>query len=77
MSEVLVKVPEVSNLIIKGIHWNSKVEEYVKKGQMLALEGKLVHRSYEKDGQTRYITEVVANELLMLGRNENGKKKSK
>jgi len=35
MSEVLVKVPEVSNLIIKGIHWNSKVEEYVKKGQAI------------------------------------------
>ena len=42
--------------------------EYLTKGQEVALEGKLTHRSYEtKEGEKRYVTEVVVNELLMLG----------
>lgn len=44
------------------------VEKYVKKGQEIALEGKLVHRVYENsDGEKRYVTEVVVNDLVMLG----------
>ncbi|AXT62806.1 single-stranded DNA-binding protein [Aquimarina sp. AD10] len=44
------------------------IEKYVSKGQELAIEGKLTSRSYDdSDGQKRYITEVVCNELLMLG----------
>lgn len=42
------------------------VENYVKKGSRLYIEGKLTHRQYEKDGQTRYFTEVVAREMRML-----------
>jgi single-strand DNA-binding protein len=43
------------------------VEQYVKKGDELAVEGRLVSRSYEdKDGVKRYITEVVLNELVFL-----------
>ena len=45
------------------------IEQYVNKGQELAVEGKLTSRSYEtKEGEKRYITEVVANEILMLGK---------
>ncbi|GGW56294.1 single-strand binding protein [Winogradskyella epiphytica] len=45
------------------------VEKYVTKGKEVAVEGKLTSRSYEdKDGIKRYITEVVCNELLMLGK---------
>jgi single-strand DNA-binding protein len=44
------------------------VEAYVTKGKEIAIEGKLTSRSYDdKDGQKRYITEVVCNELLLLG----------
>ena len=44
------------------------VEKYVTKGKEVAIEGKLTSRSYEtKEGEKRYITEVVCNELLMLG----------
>ncbi|PQJ75587.1 single-stranded DNA-binding protein [Polaribacter gangjinensis] len=44
------------------------VEGYVKKGQEIAIEGKLTNRSYDtKDGDKRYITEILVNELLMLG----------
>lgn len=38
------------------------------KGKEIAIEGKLSTRSYEnKEGENRYVTEVVVNELLMLG----------
>ncbi|MCF6167632.1 single-stranded DNA-binding protein [Lutibacter sp.] len=44
------------------------IEKYLDKGNEIAIEGKLTSRSYEdKDGNKKYITEVVVNELLMLG----------
>ena len=37
--------------------------------KQVAVEGKLIHRSYEtKEGEKRYITEIKCNELLMLGK---------
>jgi single-strand DNA-binding protein len=55
------------NLVV----WNKTVEiveQYVKKGNEVAIEGKLTNRSYDdKDGNKRYVTETVVNELLMLG----------
>ncbi len=54
--------------------WNKKadvVENYLKKGSEIAVEGKLINRSYEKDGVTKYITEINLNELLMLGKKES------
>ena len=43
------------------------IEQLLKKGSHVAIEGKLTHRSYDdKDGNKRYITEVVANELVLL-----------
>jgi single-strand DNA-binding protein len=45
------------------------IEKYVIKGKEIAIEGKLSHRSYDdKDGIKRYITEVVASEILLLGK---------
>ncbi|MDH3699482.1 MAG: single-stranded DNA-binding protein [Flavobacteriaceae bacterium] len=45
------------------------VENYLAKGKEVAVEGKLMHRSYEtKEGEKRYVTEVRCNELLMLGK---------
>lgn len=45
------------------------IEKYVTKGKEVAIEGKLTHRSYDdKNGEKRYITEVVVSELLMLGK---------
>ena len=41
--------------------------EYLKKGKEIALEGKLTNRSWEdKNGQKRYITEIIANQILIL-----------
>ena len=42
------------------------VEQYVKKGTKLYVEGRLQTRSWEQDGVKRYSTEVVANEMQML-----------
>ena len=44
------------------------IEKYITKGKQIAIEGKLSTRSYEtKEGENRYVTEVIVNELLMLG----------
>jgi single-strand DNA-binding protein len=44
------------------------IEKYLQKGNEVAIEGKLTSRSYDdKDGNKRYITEIIVNELLMLG----------
>ena len=42
------------------------VEQYVKKGTKLYVEGRLQTRSWDQDGVKRYSTEVVANEMQML-----------
>ncbi len=42
--------------------------EYLSKGEETVIEGKLTNRSYEaKDGTKRYVTEVVLNEILLIG----------
>ena len=44
------------------------VEKYLVKGKEVAIEGKLTTRTWDdKEGNKRYTTEVVCNELLMLG----------
>lgn len=52
------------------VAWESKagiVEKYMKKGDQIAVEGKIVNRNYEdKNGQKQYVTEIVANEFLLL-----------
>lgn len=48
-------------------------EKYLKKGNSVYIEGKLKTRSWEdKDGNTRYTTEVVADNLTMLGGRPEG-----
>lgn len=42
------------------------VEQYVKKGSKLYVEGRLQTRSWEQDGVKRYSTEIVASEMQML-----------
>jgi single-strand DNA-binding protein len=42
-------------------------EKYVKKGDMIYVEGKLRTRSWEKEGITRFTTEVVGDNMTMLG----------
>ena len=47
-------------------------EKYLKKGSQIYLEGKLRTRQWQdKDGNSRYTTEIVADNLQMLGRKED------
>jgi len=48
-------------------------EKYLKKGNKIFVEGRITNRSYEdKEGNKRYITEVVGNNLVMLGGRTEG-----
>jgi single-strand DNA-binding protein len=55
------------NLVV----WGKLAEiagQYLKKGSEIAIEGKLVHRSYEASGgEKKYITEINVKDMVMLG----------
>ena len=46
--------------------------EYLKKGRPVYVEGRLQTRKWEKDGVTRYTTEIVADQMQMLGSKSDG-----
>lgn len=52
----------------------SKVaEKYLHKGDKVAIEGEIVYRKYEdKEGVTRYATDIVAREMMMLSTKGEG-----
>jgi single-strand DNA-binding protein len=60
------------------VAWNGLAEiagKYLKKGRQVAVEGRIVYRTYEdKKGATKYITEIVLNDLILL---RNGKEPGK
>jgi len=60
------------------VAWNGLADladKYLKKGREVAVEGRIVYRTYEdKKGTTRYITEIVLNDLAFLN---DGKGKNK
>ena len=55
------------NLIL----WNAQAKlaaDYLKKGDEVAIEGKIANRNYtDKDGIKRYVSEIVVNEFLKIG----------
>jgi len=54
------------NLVLWGVQ-AKLAEDLLKKGDEIAIEGKLASRSYvDKDGNKKYITEVVVNDFLKL-----------
>ena len=52
------------------VAWNGLADiagKYLKKGNEVAVEGRIVYRTYEdKNGVTKYITEIVLNDLVLL-----------
>ncbi len=51
-------------------------EKYVKKGSQLYIEGRIRTRSWDdKEGNKRYATEIVGDEMKMLGRRDDGTQK--
>lgn len=60
---------EWHNIVTRGGLATKVVEPYLKKGQSVYIEGRLKTRSWEdKDGQTRYTTEIICDSLEMLGK---------
>ena len=43
------------------------VEKYVRKGKLIYIEGKIKTRQYGEENNKKYITEIVADEMTMLG----------
>ncbi len=43
------------------------IEEHLTTGDRIYIEGRLKTESYEKEGETKYFTKVVAKEMIMLG----------
>ncbi len=65
------EITEWHNIVL----WRGLAEitqKYVHKGDLVYIEGKLRTRSWEKDGVTRYTTEVVADNMTMLGSRPGG-----
>jgi len=60
------------------VAWNGLADiadKYLKKGKEVAVEGRIVYRTYEdKKGVTKYITEIVLNDLTLL---RNGRESGK
>lgn len=48
------------------------IRDYCSKGKKVYVEGPTKHESYEKDGQTRYITKVIANQIQLLSPKDEG-----
>ncbi len=46
--------------------------EYLKKGRPVYIEGRLQTRKWEKDGVTRYTTEIIGDQMQMLGSKSDG-----
>lgn len=65
-----VKDTQWHNVVV----WGKLAEvagKYLKKGSEVAVEGKLVHRSYETNaGEKRFVTEINVNDFVMLGSKE-------
>jgi single-strand DNA-binding protein len=65
------EITEWHNIVV----WRALAEitqKYLHKGDMVYIEGKLRTRSWEKEGVTRYTTEVVADNMTMLSTKGSG-----
>ena len=43
-------------------------ESFIKKGSSVLIDGRIQYRTYDKDGETKYITEIVGNQLQLLSK---------
>lgn len=63
------------NVVVRRTALANVVKQYVKKGMSVYIEGKIRTRSYEKEGEKRYVTEILVDELTILtprGNQEGG-----
>ena len=53
----------------------TNTKEYCKKSDIVGVKGRLESRSYEKDGETKYVTEVIAERVTFLSSNSKESRK--
>lgn len=71
--EYAVKEGERDSEFINIIAWRTlgeRIAQYVKKGDKIGICGRLQTRTYEKDGQKRYVVEVIADSVEFLGKKQ-------
>lgn len=66
------EITEWHNISIGRPQLAEVAQKYLHKGDMLYVEGKLRTRSWEKEGQTKYITEVLVDNFTMLSPKKTG-----
>lgn len=54
---------EWHNITVRGKNAVDFTEKWVKKGSGVKIEGEIRYRKYDKDGETRYITEIFTNDV--------------
>ena len=54
------------NIVIRRTSLAELGDQYLKKGMKVYVEGKIRNRSYQVNGETKYITEIFADEFTML-----------
>jgi single-strand DNA-binding protein len=73
--------PKDSDEWVENTEWHNivawrylaeKTEKSLEKGNLVAIEGKLTHRSWEKDGKTHYRTEIVASKIDLMQKRTKG-----
>ncbi|MDD4645502.1 MAG: single-stranded DNA-binding protein [Bacteroidales bacterium] len=70
-----------SGELVKNTEWHNIVawrqladlaDKYIRKGSQIYVEGKITNRQYDdKDGNKKYISEIVADNIRLLGRKED------
>lgn len=57
------------------VAWRAEnLASFLTKGKQVYIEGRLQTRNYEKGGEKRYVTEVVSDEVILLGGGEGGRR---
>lgn len=70
-----VEQTEWHNIVV----WRSLAdiaEKFLRKGSQVYIEGRIRYRTYEKDGQKKYITDIEADNINMLGARHNNENSS-
>jgi single-strand DNA-binding protein len=68
-----VEVTDWHNVKLPNKFMAERAEKYLKKGSQIFVEGKIRNRSYDdKDGNKRYVTEIIVETFRMLDRKTDG-----
>ena len=68
-----VEVTDWHNIKLPFKYMAESAEKYLKKGSLVYIDGKIKTRSYDdKDGNKKYITEIVAENIRRLDKREGG-----